>query len=672
MPDSMQAVPAASRVDATTSAIDPVCGMTVDTVAAKHTHDHAGRTFYFCSAGCKTKFAADPVRYLDPVASPVSGSKAGPAAPSEAAGVDTNGAPVTYTCPMDPEIVQVGPGVCPKCGMALEPMGLPELEAGDDPELVDFRRRLRVGAVLTVPLVVLAMGGHLGLPVTDWFGARASQFLEFGLATPVVAWSGWPFLERGWRSIVTRRPNMWTLIALGVGAAYGYSVVAMLAPGLFPAELGQHTQQMQGGALVVGVYFEAAAVIICLVLAGQLLELGARQRTGNALRDLMRLAPKTALRLDLHGVEHEVALATVAVGDRLRVRPGDNVPVDGVVVEGRSSVDESLLTGEPMPVEKPVGASVSAGTRNGAGTFVIEARRVGGTTLLAQIVSMVATAQRSRAPIQRVADRVAEVFVPAVVAVAVIAFGAWMLFGPAPRLPYAIVAAVSVLIVACPCALGLATPISIMVATGRGAREGVLVRDAAALEQLAGVDVLVIDKTGTLTEGRPTLTDVEPVPGFDSKLLLRLAGSLERGSEHPDRRGDRRGCTRAPHYVAEARSLRDERWRRRHGISRRPARRCGQRSSDGAIGDRCGGARRARPSARDYRKIGRIRCGQRQARGPSGRRRSHQTKRQTGSRCPAETRDRSCHGDRRSTGNRGPRRLGARHRRGSRWLASRR
>ena len=503
------------------SAIDPVCGMTVEIATAKHVHDHDGHTFYFCNPRCKTRFAADPLAFLDPERK----------AREEAQGAKAQPAGTRYTCPMDPEIVQDGPGVCPKCGMALEPMGPLAEDAGPDPELVDFTHRLVVGTIFTVPLVILAMGGHVGLPIHGWLGAlgismRGSQWLELALATPVVLWCGWPFLARGWQSFQNRSPNMWTLISLGVGAAYAYSLVATFWPALFPVELRGH-----GGT--VGVYYEAAAVIICLVLAGQVMELKARARTGDSLRALLRLAPKTAHKIDAAGQEHEVPLDAIVPGDRLRVRPGDNVPVDGVVVEGSSAVDEALLTGEPIPAEKGVGASVTGGTRNTTGSFVMEARRVGAATVLAQIVAMTAQAQRSRAPIQRLADHIARYFVPTVVAIAVLAFFAWMALGPSPRLAYAVVAAVSVLIVACPCALGLATPMSIMVATGRGAREGVLVKDAAALERLAAVDTIVVDKTGTLTEGKPRLTDVEPAAGFDPKMLLRLSGSLERGSEHP-------------------------------------------------------------------------------------------------------------------------------------------
>ena len=496
-------------------AIDPVCGMTVKIDGAQHTHTHEGTTFYFCNPRCKTRFAADPQMYLDPGLKAHAEKKAAAAVP----------AGTKYTCPMDPEIVTDQPGPCPICGMALEPM-MPSADAGPSPELVDFTRRLKIGALFTVPLFVIAMGAHVGLPIHDWIPPRTSQWIELLLAAPVVLWCGWPFLERGWNSIRNRAPNMWTLIGLGVGAAFLYSIVATIAPQLFPAELKGH-----GGT--VGVYFEAAAVIIVLVLAGQVMELKARERTGDALRALMKLTPNTAWRIGADGQEHEVPLADVKAGDRLRVRPGDHVPVDGVVVEGASAVEEAMLTGEPLPVEKTRDSLVTGGTQNTTGTFVMEARRVGADTVLSQIVAMVATAQRSRAPIQSQADRIAAWFVPAVVAIAALAFAAWMLLGPAPRLAYAIVAAVSVLIVACPCALGLATPMSVMVATGRGARAGVLVKDAAALERLAGIDVLVIDKTGTLTEGRPKLVDVKALPGTDPKMLVRLAASLERGSEHP-------------------------------------------------------------------------------------------------------------------------------------------
>ena len=502
-----------ARQPVTATAIDPVCGMRVDTAAGKPTLAHDGVTYHFCCDGCRAKFAADPARYLDPGSKPQVAAKPPPTG-------------TKYTCPMHPEIVQVGPGTCPKCGMALEPMGVPALDAGPDPEYVDFARRFKVALVFTVPLVVLVMGEHVGLPVHRWFGPVGGLWIQLLLAAPVVLWCGWPFFERAMASLRNRSPNMWTLIGIGVAAAFLFSVLATVAPGWFPAGLRGH-----GGS--VGVYYEAAAVIILLVLAGQLMELKARARTADSIRALLRLAPKAARRISADGSEAEVALEQVMAGDRLRVRPGEAVPVDGIVREGSSAIDESLLTGEPMPVEKSAGARVTGGTLNATGSFVMQAQAVGADTVLARIVAAVAAAQRSRAPAQALADRVAGWFVPAVVAVALAAFLAWMALGPEPRLAYALVAAVSVLIIACPCALGLATPMSIMVAVGRGAREGVLVREAAALEALAGVDTLVIDKTGTLTEGRPRLTDSRVLPGFDQKMLLRLAAGLEQGSEHP-------------------------------------------------------------------------------------------------------------------------------------------
>jgi Cu+-exporting ATPase len=428
-----------------------------------------------------------------------------------------------YTCPMDPEIVQEGPGDCPICGMALEPM-MPQADAGPNPELVDFRRRLWIGAPLALAVLVLEMGSMLGLPFADWFGDTTVRWLQFGLATPVVVWVAQPFFKRGWLSIVTGNLNMWTLIAIGTGAAYAFSLVSLLAPGLFPDALrGDHGPPL---------YFEASAVILILVLVGQVMELTARDRTGDAIRALMDLAPKTARRVTEAG-EEDVPLDAVKSGDRLRVRPGESVPVDGTVDDGRSSVDESMLTGEPVPVEKAQGDSVTGGTLNKSGSFLMTAEAVGSDTVLSRIVTMVAQAQRSRAPIQALADRVAGYFVPAVIGVAVLAFLAWLAFGPTPALGYAVVAAVSVLIIACPCALGLAPPMSIMVATGRGAQAGVLIRDAEALERFAKVDVLVLDKTGTLTEGQPSLTDVTALGEEDESRILALAAALERGSEHP-------------------------------------------------------------------------------------------------------------------------------------------
>ena len=445
---------------------------------------------------------------------------------------------VEYTCPMHPEILRDGPGDCPICGMALEPRVV-SLEAEANPELIDMTRRFWIGAVLTLPLVVLAMG-HMLPALAEAVPAQLSAWVQLVLATPVVLWAGWPFFQRGWASLVSRNLNMFTLIALGTGAAYAFSLAATLAPGIFPDTF----RDAQGA---VGVYFEAAAVIVVLVLLGQVLELRARERTGGALRALLDLAPKTARRVTADGRDEELPLALVQVGDLLRVRPGEKVPLDGEVVEGASAVDESMVTGESIPVEKTPGAKVIGGTLNGSGSFLLRAEHVGSETLLARIVQMVAQAQRSRAPIQRVADRVAAVFVPAVVAVAVLAFGLWALFGPPPSLAYALVAAVSVLIIACPCALGLATPMSIMVGTGRGAQAGVLIKEAEALERLAAVDTLVVDKTGTLTEGRPVVQAVESLGELEEAELLRLAASLERGSEHP--------LARAILEAAEARGL---------------------------------------------------------------------------------------------------------------------
>ncbi len=445
---------------------------------------------------------------------------------------------VEYTCPMHPEVLQDHPGDCPICGMALEPTVV-SLKPEANPELIDMTRRFWIGAVLTLPLLVLAMG-HMLPGMAEVVPARVSAWVQLLLATPVVLWAGGPFFQRGWASLVSRNLNMFTLIALGTGAAYAFSVIATLAPGAFPATF----RDAQGA---VGVYFEAAAVIVVLVLLGQVLELRARERTGSALRALLDLAPKTARRITPEGRDEELPLELVQVGDLLRVRPGEKVPLDGEVVEGASAVDESMVTGEAIPVEKALGAKVIGGTLNGSGSFVLRAEHVGSETLLARIVQMVAQAQRSRAPIQRVADRVAAVFVPAVVAVAVLAFGLWALFGPSPSLAYALVAAVSVLIIACPCALGLATPMSIMVGTGRGAQAGVLIKEAAALERLEAVDTLVVDKTGTLTEGRPVVQAVEPRGDFENDELLRLAASLERGSEHP--------LARAILEAAEARGL---------------------------------------------------------------------------------------------------------------------
>ena len=494
---------------------DPVCGMDVAPATAKEHHEWGGRTWHFCSTRCAEKFRADPERYVDPAAAPV----APRAKPTTEA--------VEYTCPMHPEIVRPGPGSCPICGMALEPRTPVVPTEGDDPELVSMQRRLVVSAAITVPLFALAMGAMIpGDPLGHLLPAHLHNGVELALATPVVLWGAWPFFVRAWQSLVNRHLNMFTLIGLGVGVAYGYSVVATLAPGLFPAAFRGHGGQ-------VAVYFEAAAVIVTLVLVGQVLELRARSRTGAAIRALLGLAPKTARRLRDDGAEEDVPLDAVQPGDRLRVRPGEKVPVDGVVLEGASSLDESMITGEPMPVEKHAGDRVVGATLNGTGALVMRAEKVGRDTLLARIVAMVADAQRSRAPIQRLTDTVAGYFVPAVILVAVLTFAAWSLWGPEPRFAYALVNAVAVLIIACPCALGLATPMSIMVATGRGATVGVLFRNAEAIEVLRSVDTLVLDKTGTLTEGRPKLVAVESSAGVEEADLLRLAASLEQGSEHP-------------------------------------------------------------------------------------------------------------------------------------------
>jgi Cu+-exporting ATPase len=488
---------------------DPVCGMKVTPGPDTISYDYDGEIYYFCRTGCRDKFAADPEKYLSDQGEPE------PTPPG-----------TLYTCPMDPEIVQEGPGTCPICGMALEPMSPSAAPSGPDPELVDFTRRLIVGAVLTVPVMLLAMGPMLGLPVKEWIGEDVARWAELALATPVVLYSGWPFFVRCVASFQNMRPNMWTLIGLGVGAAYGYSVVATIAPDIFP-------DAFRGPEGNVGVYFEAAAMIVVLVLAGQVMELRAREKTGSAVRSLLDLAPKTARRVADDGTEEDVPLEQVQVGDRLRVRPGEAIPVDGVVEDGRSSVDESMLTGEPVAVEKTKGDEVTGGTLNTSGSFIMRAERVGSDTMLSNIVDMVAKAQRSRAPIQRLVDQVAAYFVPAVVGVAIVAFIGWSIFGPPPAMAYALVAAVSVLIIACPCALGLATPMSIMVATGRGAYSGVLVREAQALEQLASVDTLIVDKTGTLTKGAPKLSDSVTLGDVDEDELLRLAASLERASEHP-------------------------------------------------------------------------------------------------------------------------------------------
>jgi P-type Cu+ transporter len=497
----------AQLADEALAATDPVCGMKVDPATTPHRHVHEARTYSFCGARCRSKFIADPEKYRH-------GAAAKPAAPPEPKGT-------VYTCPMHPQIRQLGPGACPICGMALEPEAGGEDDGG---ELADVTRRLVVSAVLALPVVVLEMGAHMFGFAPLSHGVTALTELIF--ATPVVLWGGWPFFVRAAQSLRTRHLNMFTLIALGTGTAFAYSLVATLAPQLFPAEF----RDAHGG---VAVYFEASAVITVLVLLGQVLELRARASTSSAIRALLDLAPKKALRLAADGSETEVSLADVAAGDRLRVRPGEKVPVDGVILEGRSSLDESMVTGESMPVVKVAGTHVVAGTLNQSGSFVMKAEKVGSDTLLAQIVQMVATAQRSRAPIARLADEVASWFVPLVIVTALLAFAAWAVYGPEPRLTFALVAAVSVLIIACPCALGLATPMSIMVGVGRGARSGILVKSAEALERMEKVDTLVVDKTGTLTEGKPKLVGVIPAAGWSEIDILRLAASLERGSEHP-------------------------------------------------------------------------------------------------------------------------------------------
>ena len=481
--------------------------MTIDPADAAGTVEHDGRTYYFCSQQCVDRFREDPAAFLG-------GARP---APAEAP------AGTKWTCPMDPEIVRDGPGACPICGMALEPM-IPSADEGN-PELDSMQRRFWISAALTLPL--------LGFMVADMVPSlahaargRAATWIQLALATPVVLWGGWPFFERGWRSVVSRHLNMFTLIALGTGAAYAYSVAAVLFPGLFPASFRGH-----GGALAV--YLEPAAVIVTLVLLGQVLELRARSRTSSAIRALLDLAPKTARRVGAEGAEEEVGLDLIGVGDRLRVRPGEKIPVDGVVVEGASAVDEAMVTGEPIPVDKAAGDGVTGGTVNGNGALIVEARRVGAATLLAQIVKLVGEAQRSRAPIQKLADKVSAWFVPAVIVAAVATFAAWAAWGPEPRGAYALLNAVAVLIIACPCALGLATPMSVMVGTGRGATAGVLVRNAEALERMEDVDLLIVDKTGTLTEGKPSLATVEALGDGDERAVLRLVAGLEQGSEHP-------------------------------------------------------------------------------------------------------------------------------------------
>jgi P-type Cu+ transporter len=518
----------AAEPEAHLTAKDPVCGMNVDRASAEHMAKHAGQRFYFCSSRCKERFEAEPEKYLEGAPAP-----------------DPMPDGTIYTCPMHPEIEQVGPGDCPICGMALEPKGVPAADEGPNPELVDFTRRFRVGLVLTIPLLVIAMGPMIGFDVGGWMGERTARWAELVLGTPVILWSGWPFLVRGVRSFRTMNLNMFSLIAMGVLAAWIFSVVAVLAPGIFPAGFRDHSGQ-------VGVYFEAGAVIVVLVLLGQILELRARERTGAAIRALLDLAARTARVIRPDGREEEVPVDEVHVGDRIRIRPGEKIPVDGEVVEGRSSADESMISGEPIPVEKVAGDKVTGATINGTGSLVIEAKRVGKDTMLSQIVEMVASAQRSRAPIQKFADMVAGYFVPAVIGVAIISLIAWAIWGPEPALAYALVNAVAVLIIACPCALGLATPMSIMTATGRGAQAGVLIRNAEALERFAAVDTLIVDKTGTLTEGKPRLVAVLPQGGHDEAEVLRLAASLERGSEHPLAEAIVRGAQERGVALAEA------------------------------------------------------------------------------------------------------------------------
>lgn len=538
-----------------TSVEDPVCGMEVNPSGAAGSFQNEGKSYYFCSKSCLEKFRAEPAKFIKGrVRETVTSIRS--AAQKDA---DTGG---EYTCPMHPEVRNAGPGSCPKCGMALEPVTIkapatktqytcpmhpdivrdepgfcpicgmalePRTVTGDEAneELIDMTRRFKVGLILTIPLLLLAMSDLIpGQPVQHAVSGRILQLIQLVFATPVVLWGGWPFFQRGWASIVNRSLNMFTLIAIGTGVAYGYSVIATFFPTIFPASFRGHGD-------VVGVYFEVSAVIVVLVLLGQVLELRARSQTSSAIKALLGLSPKTARVIREDGKDEEISLDVIKPGDKLRVRPGEKVPVDGVILEGTSSVDESMVTGEPIPVEKAKGDKVTGGTVNGTGGFTMQAERVGSETLLAQIVRMVSEAQRSRAPIQRLADVVSSYFVPAVIVAAVVTFVVWSLFGPEPRLAHAIVNAVAVLIIACPCALGLATPMSIMVGTGRGATAGVLIKNAEALEVLEKIDTLVVDKTGTLTEGKPRLTTVVPVDGVSESDLLRLAASIERGSEHP-------------------------------------------------------------------------------------------------------------------------------------------
>jgi Cu+-exporting ATPase len=496
--------------------IDPVCGMTVDPQTAKHRVEHAGHSYYFCSSGCQTKFVAEPAKYLESdVATKPGAVKKLPAVTAPTGTI--------YTCPMHSQIRQMGPGNCPICGMTLEPE-MVTADAAPNAELADMSRRFWWGLALAVPVFLLEMGGHI-TGLTHWLGQQTSNWVQLVLATPVVLWAGWPFFERGWASIKSRNLNMFTLIAMGTGVAWMYSIVGTLLPTAFPAA-------MRAADGAVPVYFEAAAVITVLVLLGQVLELKAREETSGAIRALLDLSPKTARRIKADGTDEDVNLELVVVGDKLRVRPGERIPVDGAILEGRSAIDESMVTGESMPVSKTVGEKVIGATMNQSGGFVMRADKVGRETMLAQIVQMVSQAQRSRAPIQRLADQVSSWFVPAVIGASLLAFAAWGIWGPEPRFAYALIAAVSVLIIACPCALGLATPMSIMVGVGRGAQSGVLIKNAESLERLEKVDTIVIDKTGTLTQGKPSVVGLRAV-GIDEAELLRLTASLERSSEHP-------------------------------------------------------------------------------------------------------------------------------------------
>jgi Cu+-exporting ATPase len=529
----------------TTKAVDPVCGMAIAPKDAVGSHIHRGKTYYFCSPSCLEPFKASPEKYLNKTATELARGEdieytcpmdpevrqLGPGAclkcgmALEPAIVSAPRTKTEYTCPMHPEIVRAEPGACPICGMALEPrqVVLEEL----NPELVDMSRRFWISLVLTLPLLAMGMMEMVpGVIDIAFLMGRPALWLQLAFATPVVLWGGWPFFQRGWRSLVNKSLNMFTLIAIGTGAAYLYSAIALFAPGVFPESFkGMHGQ--------VAVYFEPAAVIVTLVLLGQVLELRARSRTGGAIRALLRMAPKTARLVAEDGAERDIAIDALKVGDRLRVRPGEKVPIDGVVLEGKSAIDESMITGEPLPVEKAPGDRVTGATLNTTGSFVMRAERVGADTLLSHIVKMVSEAQRSRAPIQRLADRVSAWFVPAVIILSVITFVVWLLYGPEPAGAYALVNAVAVLIIACPCALGLATPMSIMVGTGRGAQAGVLIKNAEALETMSHIDTVVVDKTGTLTEGKPRLTSVVPLSGFSETDVLRLAASLEQASEHP-------------------------------------------------------------------------------------------------------------------------------------------